>query len=299
MQSDATPSPRTRMLLAGCVVGLLLSATACGSDTPEAGGGGNRLQIEAGFYPLQWVTEQVGGDQVEVSNLTKGGAEPHDLELTPQGVASLTTADAVVYLSGFQPAVDDAVQDAGNAATFDVADAAGLDIDGDPHFWLDPTRLSAVGTAIGEKLAEEDPDNATRYRANAEELATELDALDRAYEEGLADCASTDLVTSHESFGYLADRYELAQIGIAGLSPDQEPSGADMGRITRFVEDNDVRTIYFEPLVSPTIAATVADEAGVDTAVLDPLEGLIDSRQDYLDVMGSNLESLRTGQGCT
>lgn len=280
-------------------MGLLLSATACGSDTPDAGGGGNRLQIEAAFYPLQWVTEQVGGDQVEVTNLTKGGAEPHDLELTPQDVAALATADAVVYLSGFQPAVDGAIEDAGDTATIDVADAARLDITGDPHFWLDPSRLSTVGTEIGELLAEQDPDNAARYRANAEDLATELDALDRAFDEGLADCTSTDLVTSHESFGYLADRYDLAQIGIAGLSPDQEPSGADMGRITRFVEDNDVRTIYFEPLVSPEIAATVAEEAGVGTSVLDPLEGLIDSGQDYLGVMRSNLERLRTGQGCT
>lgn len=288
---------RHRIRVLAAATTLVLTAGACGSDDAGSAGGSDRIQIQASFYPLQWVTEQVGGDQVDVSNLTQAGAEPHDLELTPQDVASLSTTDVVVYLSGFQPAVDDAISGAQGPAMFDAAEAA--DLAGDPHFWLDPTRLSAVGTAVGETLAERDPENAETYRAHAEELAGQLDDLDGEFEQGLADCASRDLVTSHEAFGYLADRYGLEQVGIAGLSPDQEPSGADLADVTRFVEDHDVRTIYFETLVSPEVAATVADEAGVDTAVLDPLEGLIDNTQDYLGVMRSNLDNLRAGQDCT
>jgi zinc transport system substrate-binding protein len=140
---------------------------------------------------------------------------------------------------------------------------------------------------------------------NATALRSQLEQLDAEFQAGLDDCASTDLVTSHESFGYLAQRYGLSQIGITGLSPDEEPSPARLAEVTDFVNANDVRTIYFETLVDPSIAETVASETGASTAVLDPLEGLdIDGTGDpaggdYLAVMRANLETLRAGQGCS
>ena len=229
----------------------------------------------------------------------------------------MSDADLIVYLGGFQPAVDDAVAEADGDAVFDTAAAADLDLtftpieEGeehadeagsvDPHFWLDPTRLAAVADAFAAKLSEIDPDNADDFATNLADLTDRpRPAWTREFTTGLADCASTELVTSHNAFGYLARRYGLTQVGISGLTPEEEPSPADLAAVTEFVEDNDVRTIYFETLVSPDIADTVAAEAGVTTDVLDPIEGLNDDSQgrDYVEVMTANLANLRRGQSC-
>ncbi|HRW37059.1 MAG TPA: zinc ABC transporter substrate-binding protein [Aquihabitans sp.] len=303
-----------------------LSLAACGSSEGAGGNPDATIQVVASFYPLQWVTERVGGDVVSVRNLTPTGAEPHDLELTPKDVAKIDDADLVVYLSGFQAAVDDAVADTG-APALDAADHADLDLaateDGhdhadeaddhaeeaddhgeeagvDPHFWLDPTRLAKVADAVADRLTELDPDEAATFQANAKDLRSDLDELDADLAAGLADCSSRDLVTSHAAFGYLAQRYDLEQVGISGISPDAEPSPSDLADLADFVEEHDVRTIYFETLVSPAIARTLADETGAETAVLDPIEGLTDDSQgaDYLEIMRSNLANLQSGQPC-
>jgi len=313
------PLRRALSLAAG-----LTMVAACGSDDGAGGGasggdggsGSDVLSIQAAFYPLQWITEQIGGDAVSVEGMTPPGAEPHDLELTPQDVAAVGEADLVVYLADFQPAVDDAVDQEAADTSFDAAEHTDLDLtytpieEGeeeadeagatDPHFWLDPMRLADVADALAERLGELDPDSADTFSDNAAELRTALEDLDSEFTEGLATCENTDLVTSHNAFGYLAEAYGFTQVGITGLTPEEEPSAADLAEVADFVEENDVRTIYYETLVSPAIADAVAAETGAQTALLDPLEGLTDESEgsDYLEVMRSNLESLRAGQPC-
>jgi zinc transport system substrate-binding protein len=287
------------------------STVAADPDEPD------RIDVVAAFYPLQFVTERVGGEAVSVTNLTPAGAEPHELELSARDAGHLQDAGLVVYLDGFAPALDDAIHDVG-ANAFDVSVAAELDreagslhddgrgVDGDetsdvdPHFWLDPRRLAAVGDAVALELGSLDPDSSAQFTANAAALRTELEQLDGEFRTGLDVCASRDLVTSHEAFGYLADRYGMTQVGISGLSPDTEPSPATLADVADFVAENAVATIYFETLVDPSIAETVASETGADTAVLDPLEGLSDPAvgDDYFTVMRTNLATLRDGQGC-
>lgn len=304
------------------VVALLAAAvalTGCapGADPAGPAGATGDMRVVASFYPLQWTAVQVVGEEADVVSLTKPGAEPHDLELAPRDVATLADADLVVYLKGFQPAVDDAVQQEGGDHAFDVTRAADLDLtyvpieDGqqepgeagaiDPHFWLDPVRLATVADALAARLGRLHPERAARYETNAAALRVELEALDADYQAGLADCANTNLVTSHNSFGYLARRYGLTQVGITGLTPEDEPKPRDLADVTTFVEENAVGTIYFETLVSPVIARTVAAETGARTAVLDPIEGLTDESAgaDYLQVMRANLAAIRAGQPCS
>ncbi|HEU4912689.1 MAG TPA: metal ABC transporter substrate-binding protein [Actinomycetes bacterium] len=282
---------------------LALVLAACGGSSSAGSGEGGPLRVAASFYPLQWVTAQVAGEHAEVSSLTPPGAEPHDLELGPRQVATIGEADLVVYLDGFQPAVDEAVaQEAGDSA-LDVTDPADLVETGgtvDPHFWLDPTRLADVADAVGQRLGEVDPEHAATFTDGAAEVRAELEALDAELAEGLAGCAGSDLVTSHTAFGYLAARYDMEQVGITGLSPESEPSPKALAEVADFVADNDVRTIYSETLVSPEVARTLARETGVRTAVLDPLEGLSSesSGEDYLSVMRANLAVLQDGQAC-
>ena len=316
------PTIWTRVLAATAASATALLLTACGSGDDEAAAS-DGVGVVAAFYPLQWAAERVGGDRVDVTSLTPPGAEPHDLELTPQDVASLSEADLVVYLEGFQPALDDAAAEAGDDA-WDAGQAADLSLtieehsheEGeeehaeeeehgeeevtDPHFWLDPTRLADVGDALAERLAETDPDGAATYEENAAALRADLEALDAEMQEGLADCAVGTLVTSHDAFGYLADRYGLEVVGISGLSPSTEPSPEQLAEISTLVRDSGVTTVYTETLVDPAVAETVAQEAGVQTAVLDPLEGLTDESagSDYLEVMRADLATLQEGQGC-
>ncbi len=287
---------KTAVLLAACAA-LLLGGCAS-ADAGNAADGG-RMPVSAAFYPLQFVAEWVGGEDVRVTGLTKPGVEPHDLELTPKAVGSLAQAKVVVYLSGFQPAVDQAVRSQARDAGVDVAPAARL-TGRDPHFWLDPTRLADVATAVGEDLAGRDPAHAADYRANADGLVADLERLDAEFRTGLAQCRTRELVTGHAAFGYLADRYDLHQEGVAGVSPDIEPDAATLRDLSAHVRDAGVSTVYSESLVSPALAETVAREAGARVAVLDPLEGITDASRgrDYLEVMRANLATLRAGQEC-
>jgi zinc transport system substrate-binding protein len=290
---------------------VVVSAAACGSDDPADDG---RLMVAASFYPLAAAAERVGGESVAVDNLTPPGVEPHDLELAPDDLETLVTADVVLYVGGgFQPAVEngvsqaegtviDVLESAGPLAPPAPGDEEGEQLAADPHVWLDPARFAMVVRAIGEALAEAVPAEAQALRSGAREYATELEALDAGFAQGLATCERRLMVVNHAAFGYLADAYGLEQIAISGVSPEAEPDPARLAELRALVQEEGVRTIFTEALASPEVAETLAEEAGVAVAVLDPLEGLtteqIDAGQDYVSVMRRNLETLRTGLGC-
>lgn len=293
-----------RIIVAAAAV--LLAGCTAGGTTDDADG---QVSAVVSHYPVQFLVERVGGDLVSVESLTAPGAEPHDLELSPQQVGAVQQAAAVFYIEGFQPAIDDAVPEAGGTVV-NVAEGLPLreaqheegDEHGeeglDPHVWLDPVLMEQMAGTVTDSLAAADPDNERAYRENAKTLVDDLAALDDEWEQGTQDCAIRTMVVSHEAFGYLADRYGFQQKGIAGLSPETEPSGQALAELARFVEDNGVTTVYTETLADPAVAETVAAEAGAQTAVLDPLEGP-PADGDYLSAMRSNLETVAAGQSCS
>ena len=273
----------------------LLGVAACGSsDTPDGG-----TSVLASFYPLVFVAEEVGGPEVEVQSLTPAGSDPHSLELSPAQIMQLDEADLVVYSSGLQAAVDDAIAAQPPAAMVEAMTAAGLEDTGnsDPHFWLDPTLLAPVAIEVAEQLGSVDPAHAPEYTERAEDLVAELDRVDQAYADRLAECQGAVLITSHEAFGYLADRYGLRQEGIAGIDPEVEPSPARVREVGELVQDHGVRTLYFETIASPRVTEQLAAELDVDTAVLDPLESP-PAEGDYLSAMAANLDALTGGLTC-
>ncbi|TCJ00337.1 zinc ABC transporter substrate-binding protein [Aeromicrobium sp. IC_218] len=172
--------------------------------------------------------------------------------------------------------------------------------DTDPHLWLDPTNMEKVVAAVADQLAEVDPDHADEYAANAEAVTGQLADLDRTFSTTLAKCERRTFVTSHAAFAYLAHKYDLEQISIAGIDPSNEPSAAQLAAISDEVNEEGVTTIFTERLVSPAVAETVARQTGATTAVLDPLEGLSDetSQETYLTIMDANLDALATANGC-
>jgi zinc transport system substrate-binding protein len=299
---------RAAVVLSTVLLGAVPLLTA-GCSPPIADG---RVRVVAAFYPLQFVAERIGGEQVAVHNLVRPGTEPHDLDLKPRQIAAIIDADLVLYLGGFQPAVDDVADQQPPRRSLDVASLTPLvdahstprpgpdaDLTKDPHIWLDPVRLDTVAIAVAQRLAAVDPGHAAEYQARAAALGAELSELDRAYQEGLAECARREIVTSHAAFGYLAQRYNLRQVAVTGLSPDEEASPARLADVANAARASGATTIFFETLVSNRVAQTVAEEAGVDSAVLDPIEGLAPgSTGDYFTVMRQNLAALRTALGC-
>jgi zinc transport system substrate-binding protein len=275
---------------------LALLAAGCSGS----GAGKGQRSVVAAFYPLAFAAAAVGGAKVHVENLTPPGAEPHDVELTPRAVGRVQRADVVLYLShDFQPAVQDAVD---GASGMRVDALAGLDLrhgpgddtgKTDPHVWLDPVLFSRIVQRIGTVLGRP-------VRAAA--LAGRLRTLDREYRSGLRRCARRDFVTSHAAFGYLAARYGLHQIPITGIDPEAEPSPRRLQQLIDLVRREHVTTVFFERLVSPRLAETVARDAGAKAKVLDPIEGLTPSEEqqggDYFSLMRRNLTQLEAALGC-
>ncbi|RKR88340.1 zinc transport system substrate-binding protein [Micromonospora pisi] len=295
---------------------------ACGGDSdPGPTASPSKISVVAAFYPLQFVAQRVGGDAVTVTNLAKPGVEPHDMELVPEQVRQIVDANLVVYLRGFQPAVDEAVEQNAKDSSFDglaiesLRDApAGGEHEGeehegeeeskalngkDPHIWLDPTRLATLGDKLADRLATLEPGRAADFRNGAAALRAELGKLDTEYTDSLGTCQRREIVTSHAAFGYLAGRYQLEQIPISGLSPEEEPSPQHMAEVAEQARARKVTTIFFETLVSPKVAETIAREVGAKAEVLDPIEGLTPgSSDDYLSVMRTNLGRLKAALGC-
>ncbi len=303
---------------------LPLTLCACGSGQDAADDG--RVQVLTSFYPLQFVAEQVAGDLADVENLTPQAADPHDLELSPARTRDISTADVVVTLHGFQPAVDEAIEARNPAHVVDAADVVTLlsaevtggeedehaddhgdeeheDHEGlgglDPHFWLDPTQLAKVAAPVADALSAVDPEHAATYAANASALVDRLDALDAELAAGLAPFAGAELVTNHTAFGYLAHRYGLSQVGVTGLDHDTEASPARLREIGDIVRTHHVTTLFTESLISPKMMDTLASDLGVATAQLDTLEGLTADKaangEDYVSIMRENLSTLTEG----
>ncbi|HET9443435.1 MAG TPA: metal ABC transporter substrate-binding protein [Acidimicrobiales bacterium] len=329
MVSNRGPLPRPARRAAALVAAALAASlgAACQEQSPSTGAGG-RLSVVAAVYPLGEAARRVGGDLVSVTELTPAGAEPHDLELTTRQVDRLEDADLVVYLGrGFQPAVEEVAGRTGNEV-LDVLEGAdvlageddhgdegegdddheGEDDHGDeavdPHLWLDPTRMAGIVERVRDALidADADGDHADRYRRGADAYLGELAQLDADFRAGLAQCQRRTIVTTHAAFGYLARRYDLRQLPIAGLSPESEPDPRRVAQLVDRVRAEGHTTVFTETLVSPAVAETLAREAGVGTAVLDPLEGLSSDQRaaggTYLSIMRENLEALRSALGC-
>jgi zinc transport system substrate-binding protein len=266
---------------------------------------------------------------VRVDDLTPVGGEPHELELRPRQLAALERSDLVVYLGdGFQPQVEKAVASLPSsvrrvdllegvrlrAAQVGIAGVRGqvdggaggpeaLKGDHDPHVWVDPARFIAMARRIRDALIAADPLDRAAFHANAGRYLATLRALDRAFRARLRGCRSPVLVTSHAAFGYLADRYHLAQAAIAGISPEAEPDPKSLAATARYAKAHGVRTVFFETLVPRKLAQTVAQTIGARIDALNPVEGLtateVKAGATYTSLQRHNLDAMVRGLGCT
>lgn len=283
---------------------LLLAAmlVACGGGSDGADDDTGQLDVVAGFLPLEEAAVRVGGGRVSVRNLTPAGAEPHDIELSPRDVDQILDAAVVLHLgAGFQPAIA-AASERSDGVVVDLLVAIEQDEDADPHIWLDPERMIAIVEEVRDALSQADPAGEQEYERNADVYTAELRQLDEDMRVRLETCERRVIVTAHDAFGYLAERYGLVEKPIAGLSPESEPDPARLATLADEVRADGTTTIFYETLVSPEIAETLAREAGVRAAVLNPIEGLTEEQaadgSTYERLMRGNLSALGDALGC-
>ena len=300
-------------LLAGC------GATGSTTENTES----DKLQVVTTFYPMYDFTKQVAQDDAEVSMLLEAGMEVHSFEPSSQMIAEIQDADVFIYNS---PEMETWVPDV--LASIDTSDMvvicasdaitlleyegeahahdheseeeganAGHSHTVDPHVWLDPVLAQTEVSTIAEGLAEADPDNAEDYLENAGIYNGKLNELDKAYRAAFEGTENRTFVTQHAAFAYLAARYDLNQISVTGLNAEVEPSAAALATLSDYVKANNISHIYFENNASSQTAETLAEEVGVELAVLSPLEGITEEDQkkgsDYISVMLENLEALK------
>jgi len=272
----------------------------------------NKLQVTTSFYPLYFFASQIGGTKAEVNNITPSGAEPHDYEPTAQDMVRIEQSKLLILNGGKLEAWGDKIKENLNG-TGVVIITAGNGIanqqvieDGksilDPHVWLSPPLAKVEVKAILNGFIQVDPRNKQYYINNTNNLLSQLDELDGEYKQGLVDCNQKNIITSHAAFGYLGKSYRLNQVPISGLSPDAEPSVKQLAEVTQFAKAHDVKYIFFESLVSPKLADTIAIEVGAKTLVLDPIEGVsgenMKAGKNYLTIMKDNLSNLRLALEC-
>lgn len=297
----------------------LTTLSACSSDSAAAGNT-DKFDVVASFYPMAFLAEQIGGKYVNVTSLTQPGQEPHDLEISAKQTAQLQESDAVLYLKGLQPSVDDAVGQSEiktkiDAATLTSLEEHGNEVGGhaaehddehgeeesgkDPHIWLDPVKYAEVAKGVGAAFEKADPDHASTYKTNTEMLVEKLGALNDQFVNGLKDTKTKVFITTHAAFGYLAERYGLTEEAISGLDPESEPSAARVKELEKMAKADGVSTVFYETLVSDKTAKTIAADAGLKTDVLDPIEGITEKSRgkDYFSVQEANLKALQAALG--
>ena len=305
-----------RTALVALAMAVALVGSGCSSSSPSSPSAAGKLTIVASFFPLEQLVKGVADPSWKLTTLTAAGVEPHDLELRPSQVVAIDQADLVVYLGdGFQPALEDALKQRTGPKLDLLAgrkDLHRLGVEAqsgpasaetvDPHIWLDPVRYASLIAPTVSALASLDRSASSRIAQRGAAFRASVLALDGNYASGLRKCASRTLVTGHAAFGYMAERYQLTQHAVSGLSPDTEPGPDRLAEIASIVKREHVTTVFTETLVPPDLAETLARETGATAAVLNPLEG-VTSRQaraavSYISLMHDNLDALRTGLRC-
>ncbi len=294
------------VILAASVLGVLVSRSRALRQVVDPS---TKIEVVSTIYPWADIAQNIGGELVQVTTLTSPGKEPHDYEPTPQDLVKLYQADVVILngngVDAWAEKLVDELRKKGvrTIRMSDQLEALTDDSGVDPHFWLDPVlareAVDYISVPITMTLVGQ---NAVQATERAKLYQTRLDALDTEYRIGLAQCERREIVTSHNAFRYLAKRYKLTNYYILGLSPEEDPSPQKIAEVADLARQKGTTTIFFETLVSPKLAQTIANEIGVKTATLNPIEGLTEkelaSGKDYIGTMQENLRHLRSALNC-
>lgn len=311
---------------------IMLTVLFCGASGCSGSVGANKgfqddskISIVTTIYPVYDFASNVAGDKAEIINLVPAGVEPHDFELSTGDMQLIEQADVFIYNgAGMEHFVDKTLASISNEDLIVVECARDIELlqathshsheedsheseaddeeaheeeQMDPHTWLNVSNAILEAETIKNALVDMDAANAEYYESNYEVYKEQLIELQDLYVSQLSDLSNDTIVVAHEAFGYLCEEYGLKQEGIEGLTADSEPDSARMKEIIDYCKENEIKVIFFEELVSPKVAETVAAEIGAETMVLNPIEGLTSEQEeeglDYIGLMKENLEALK------
>lgn len=299
------------------VIFLILSLTFMGCSKKEESQekSSSKIKVYASFYPVYDFAQKIGKDKIDLKLIIPNGVEPHDWEPSAKLIGEIQDANVIIYNGlGMEPWIEKTKNTLDNKNTIwvDTSKNADLillsdnedkdnhkDLKYDPHIWLNPLNALSQAEAIKNSLIKADPKNKNFYQNNFTDFKKNIFKLDEQFKSSTSKLKNKNLVVSHKAFTYLASRYDLNQVSISGISPDEEPTSSNLAKLSKFVKKNDVKYIYFETLANPKLAHVLANEANINTKVLNPLEGLtpedIKSKKDYFSTMRENLKSIEDG----
>lgn len=263
------------------------------------------IDIAVSIYPLAHFAKKVGGDKVNVHLITPGGVEPHEYEPTPSDIIKIQSSKAFVFngagVDVWAGALEEDLKKKG-ITVLEMTDYLDDHSPIDPHIWLDPVLAQEQIEIFVQLLVALDPGNRTVYEKNGALSIAELLQLDQDYKNTLSQCSLKDIVVSHDAFGYVGTRYGITIHPIAGLSPEEEPSAARLAELSRLMKEKNIKIVFFETLVTPKLAQTLAKEVGAEVFVLNPIEGISDKEnkagENYDTLMRENLNNLKIALVC-
>ncbi len=317
------------------IIGLGIFAVSNLAQKPK--NDSQKISVVTTLFPLYDFAKNIGGDKVDVSLLLPPGVEAHTFEPKPSDIVKINESDLFVYTGKFmEPWAEDIIKGVTNKDVKIVDSSLGIEmmeeVEGvhegeaegvhadehgdeteevghehggvDPHIWLDFDNNKVMVDSITKALTEKDPANADFYQKNATEYKNKLAQLDNQYKTSLAKCESKEIVYGgHYAFGYLGKRYGLAYESAYGISPDSEPSAQDLAKLIEQIKNEKIKYVFFEELVSPKVAETLAKETGAGLLLLNPAHNLtkedFENNASFLSIMGKNLANLKTGLGCS
>lgn len=297
---------------------LLLVLSGCGNnETAEPDdSSSDQLVVYTTVYPLQYFTERIGGEFVDVKSIYPPGTDEHMFEPTQQDMISLSKSDLFFYiglgLEGFVDktektlknedvrfvAIADAIEpeelEEGHA--HEEEDEHGHDEAVDPHVWISPILSTKLAEEITLELSEELPEHAAEFKKNFDVLFDELKELDLQYKTMTDAAPNKTFFVSHAAFGYLANAYGLQQLAVSGLDSQNEPSQKELAALVKEAKEKDIQYILFEQNVSAKLAEVIKKELNAETLSLHNLSVLTDediaNEETYFTLMEHNLEVL-------
>lgn len=261
-----------------------------------------KLMVSTSFYPLYFLTNEIGGQNIDLSIVIPAGAEAHDYEPSIKQLKEIEKTDLFIYNgAGFESWTDKLLETLlDEDQTIEASEEIELikiDKVADPHIWLDPTNMDSIAERIKERLIDLDEENKEEYEENYQQLSNKLKKIDKEYSQTLENKKRDTILVSHAAFGYMAERYGFNQISVLGINPEHEPSPGTIADIIEIAREENFNYIFLETLTSPKTVEVIAKEAGLETLILNPIGGLTKEEEkegeDYISIMEKNLKNLK------
>lgn len=285
------------------------------------------LSVYTTVYPLQYFTERIGGDAVDVHSIYPPGADEHTFEPTQKDMIALADSDLFFYIGlGLEGFVENAEKTmkgeqvkmiaVANDISEELLDEGhsheedGHELDDheghnhgefDPHVWISPILSIELATTIKDSLIEASPNKKDAFEENYEALKKDLLELDLKFKDMASNASVKTFFVSHAAFGYIADTYGLEQVAVAGLNSQSEPSQKELASLVEYAKAHDVKYVLFEQNVSSKLTDVIRKEIGADPLMLHNLGVLtiedVENKADYLSLMEYNIATLAEALG--